>query len=182
MKADVSDVGTVKKKTRAPTTRLTLEWYRKQGYVCDISERFNAFANVRNDLLGFCDIVAVNEDEVLFIQTTSRSNLSSRRNKIRDNRAANLLSELPGARVVLVGWYKDGHRWKCVEETYRMLCHGYICSACAAGLGAVWPEGHVATMFSGRCPQCREEKVLASVGDYNWPDRTKKPRLDAGRD
>jgi hypothetical protein len=115
--SDVSDVGIVKRRAKAPTTRLTLDMYRKQGYICDVSERWNAFANKKNDLLGFCDIVAVCPDEVLFIQTTSRSNMSSRRNKIRGIPAAAMIAGLPCAKVILLGWYKNGARWACKEET-----------------------------------------------------------------
>ena len=179
--SDVSDVGIVKRKARAPTTRLTLDMYRKQGYICDVSERWNAFASKKNDLLGFCDIVAVGPHEVLFIQTTSRSNMSSRRKKILENDAARRLMELPSVRVILCGWYKKGSRWHCLEEFFTGEA-GYLCNKCALKLGGEWPEGHAATIHPGLCPECSTRQALASVDDYNWPKGSNKPRFGAGRD
>ncbi len=101
----------------APTTQLTLRHYRKQGYVCDVAEYFNAYAGVRKDLFGFIDLCAVREGELVLIQTTSWSNVSSRRNKIRGIPAAAMLSSVPGVRIDLVGWRKKGARWECKTET-----------------------------------------------------------------
>jgi hypothetical protein len=51
------------------------------------------------------------------------------------------------------------------------LPHAYICSACAQVRGAKWPKGHAATCHIGVCPYCEEERSLANIGDWNWPDR-----------
>ena len=56
----------------------------------------------------------------------------------------------------------------------EFLPHGYICSECAEEKGGEWPEGHCATFHYNDCPYCGKRKALASVGDWNWPDR--KPR------
>lgn len=46
----------------------------------------------------------------------------------------------------------------------------YICAECAEKNGGKWPKGHAATMHTDKCDMCGEEKTLANVGDWNWPD------------
>jgi len=46
----------------------------------------------------------------------------------------------------------------------------YICAECAESRGGEWPEEHVATMHTSFCDICHKMKVLANVGDWNWPD------------
>ena len=116
--ADIlQEQGPGKRKRPAPTTQLTLAYYRRRGYVCDVAEHYNFYSGRRNDLFSFADIVAVDGREILFVQTTSRHNMSSRRNKIRGNPAAAMIAGLPCAKVILLGWYKNGARWACKEET-----------------------------------------------------------------
>ena len=111
--------GPVRRKTGAPTTKLTIRLYRSRGYSCDVAEHYNAYAGVRNDLFRFTDVVAVNGKEILFVQTTSKSNMSSRRKKIAGIEEARLIALTPCARVIILGWYKDGPRWNYKEEEYR---------------------------------------------------------------
>lgn len=82
------------------------------------------------------------------------------------------------------------------KEGFWILCHkddfvkvaemvksqGYICTACADRRKARWPDGLIATFHSGRCPDCGEETTLCSIRDFNWPDGSDKPSVDAGRD
>jgi hypothetical protein len=82
------------------------------------------------------------------------------------------------------------------KEGFWIMCHssdfvlvadmvkevGYICNECAKRRKGVWPEGHVATVHPGACPDCGEYVGLASVGDYDWPQGSDKPLVDAGRD
>ena len=55
---------------------------------------------------------------------------------------------------------------------------GYICGNCARVLGGKWPKGHVATFHEGKCLICRDTKALASVGDWNWPDKKHRGMRD----
>jgi len=55
---------------------------------------------------------------------------------------------------------------------------GFICGTCAVALGGKWPDGHVATLHSGVCPVCGEERTLANVGDWKWPDRRRRGMRD----
>ena len=54
----------------------------------------------------------------------------------------------------------------------------YLCSDCAESLGGVWPEGHMATCHTATCDNCGEEKSLANVGDWNWPDGIRRGMRD----
>lgn len=46
----------------------------------------------------------------------------------------------------------------------------YICSDCAEHKGGKWPDGHVATCHQAMCGYCNQEKSLAHVTDWRWPD------------
>jgi len=46
----------------------------------------------------------------------------------------------------------------------------YLCAECAEELGGVWPKDHCATFHVAECNVCGEEKSLANVGDWDWPD------------
>jgi hypothetical protein len=46
---------------------------------------------------------------------------------------------------------------------------GYLCAECADGLGWRWPEGHCATMHTGKCGVCGEEKSLSCWNDWLVP-------------
>lgn len=56
--------------------------------------------------------------------------------------------------------------------------NSYLCDECAEKHGAVWPEGHIASYFMGKCNVCKEQKSLSCTGDWNWPDKNSK----GGRD
>ena len=64
----------------ASPTQRTLERLRKEGYTCQVVERFNPFSKTRLDLFGCIDIVAVVDGKtgVLGIQATSRGNVNAR--------------------------------------------------------------------------------------------------------
>ncbi len=111
--------GEPRRKRPAPTTQLTLRHYRKLGYACDVAEYWNAFAGIRKDLFGFVDLCAVRKGELLLIQTTSWSNISSRRNKIAGLDAAGLLASVPGVKIIIIGWRKNASgRWEFKSEAY----------------------------------------------------------------
>jgi len=57
----------------SPTT-LTLRYLRRAGYLVDVAERWIIGANIRRDLFGCIDLLAIGIDEpVLGIQATSLS-------------------------------------------------------------------------------------------------------------
>lgn len=98
-------------------TQRTLKLFRDRGYTCAVTERWNPFAKIRQDLFTFIDVLALGNGQMIGIQTTSASNHAKRREKIlatpeaRDWIAA-------GGEVLIVSWKKPkGKRsWEAREE------------------------------------------------------------------
>lgn len=93
---------------------------RKEGWTCQVTERWNPFANIRIDLFGFCDVLAMRPTAgFMAVQTTSGPNVSARLDKIKSEpKAAIWLAS--GGRIVIHGWRKVGARgkrklWECRE-------------------------------------------------------------------
>lgn len=93
-----------------PTAR-TLKELERRGYTAAVVEKWNPWARVRQDLFGFADVIGFKAGEpVLLVQTTTRTNASARRKKIRDNPTASAWLAA-GHRIEVHGWFKDGRRW-----------------------------------------------------------------------
>ena len=88
---------------KSPTQR-SLEYLREQGYHCEVVEKWNPWKRVRQDLWGWCDILAIRRDEVLAVQVTS-SGVSSRIKKIQESDTILRVREA-GIRVEVHGWTK----------------------------------------------------------------------------
>jgi hypothetical protein len=108
----------------SPTQR-SLKLLRDAGYFAGITEKWNQFAHIRQDLFGFCDIVAFKASgPVLLVQTTSGTNVSARVAKIVSNDIARAWLQSENRVIVVHGWAKRGDRgkrklWDCrvVEVT-----------------------------------------------------------------
>ncbi|MGH9472434.1 MAG: hypothetical protein ACRD1M_06790 [Terriglobales bacterium] len=97
--------------TNSPAQR-SLALLRRDGYLAAVTERWNQYAKVRQDLFGFIDIVAVRRDRpgVLAVQTTTGAHQGERVAK---------LSALPasaewlaaGNAIEVHGWRKIAGRW-----------------------------------------------------------------------
>jgi hypothetical protein len=103
-----------KKRSSISPTKRTLAWLSERGVMATITERWNPFARVRQDLFGFADLVALWTDNwpsgIMAIQVTSGSNVSARIDKIRES---------PAARAWLVaGGSIEVHGWRQLA-TYR---------------------------------------------------------------
>lgn len=62
---------------------------RNLGYTAAIVERWNPYANVRQDLYGFIDVLAIKAGEPpLAIQACARTSIQSRVKKIREEERA----------------------------------------------------------------------------------------------
>ena len=93
----------------SPTQR-TLHLLREEGYLAEVVERWVPVANVRRDLFGFGDVIAIRDGTVLLVQCTSDSHVSARVNKIR---ASPYLPQVRSAMQIEVhGWKKVGRRWQ----------------------------------------------------------------------
>lgn len=75
------------------------------------------------------------------------------------------------------GMKMDVEQWTRVKNAFQESMNPmdldecfYICSDCAKKNGGQWPKGHVATMHSGICDCCKQEKTLSNTGDWNWSD------------
>jgi hypothetical protein len=88
----------------SPTSR-SLEYLRGEGYHCAVVEHWNPFARIRQDLWGWCDILAIRKDEVLAVQVTA-SGVSERIKKIE---ASDTLAKVrdAGIRIEVHGWRKN---------------------------------------------------------------------------
>lgn len=92
-------------------TQLTLEKLRGEGYLCEVVERWVPGANIRKDLFGFIDILAIREGDVLAVQATSKSNVSARVNKIAEHENIAEVRKL-GWQIEVWGWHKVNNRWQ----------------------------------------------------------------------
>jgi hypothetical protein len=99
----------------SPTQR-SLKLLRERGLRAEVTERWNQWAKVRQDLFGIIDIVAIGDKQTFGVQTTSYSNMSARVKKIQDSDAYPLLKEA-GWNIIVHGWKKNkSNRWE-VKET-----------------------------------------------------------------
>ena len=87
----------------SPTQR-TLAYLRKQGYTAVVTERWNHFAQIRQDLFGIVDVLALRGKETLAVQCTSLDNVSSRVNKLSEHENTPRLRE--------ANWTIHVHGWK----------------------------------------------------------------------
>lgn len=86
-------------------TQRTLALLREQGYHAEVVERYNSFTRRRHDLWGWCDILAIKNDEVLAVQCTSEG-VSARLKKIAASDTLPLVRKA-GIRIWVVGWRKN---------------------------------------------------------------------------
>lgn len=93
-------------------TRKRLE---EQGYLVELVESYNAFTRRKHDLWGFIDFLAIKRDEVLAVQVTSKSNMSSRRKKITEHPKVDMV-RMANIRIELWGFYKEANKWQVKIE------------------------------------------------------------------
>lgn len=94
-----------------PTAR-TLALLRDRGYLADVAERWIPRANVRRDLFGCIDVVAIRAGcAVLGVQATTADHVSHRVSKARTIPALQTWLAA-GAAFQVWGWVKRGNRWR----------------------------------------------------------------------
>lgn len=91
-------------------TQLTLIKLREEGWLVEVVERWVPGANIRKDLFGFIDLMAIKDEQTLAVQATSYSNMSARVKKIEasENLAA---VRKAGWGIWVIGWRKVNNRW-----------------------------------------------------------------------
>lgn len=96
--------------SKSSPTQLSLDYMNKLGWTCQIVEKWNAFAKVRQDCFGFGDILAYKPREgVALVQTTSASHFSDHKHKILNSPHTGGWKRA-GGRVFLHAWGDDGLR------------------------------------------------------------------------
>lgn len=100
--------------SKTSPTQRTLAALRERGYVPAITERWNPWARIRQDLYGFIDVLALHPEtgETLAVQTTSASNVSARVAKIAKHENLPIVRRA-GWRIEVHGWRKKGREWVC---------------------------------------------------------------------
>lgn len=88
-------------------TQKTKQWFYKQKLHCDVTERWNPFARIRQDLFNFIDIIAINQG-IWGIQATSFANTLARAKKSEANPV--LKEWLKFAHFAVWGWKGGGRR------------------------------------------------------------------------
>jgi len=81
---------TTKRKSMAKTspTQRTIARLKKENYdLVAITERWNPYTTIRQELVGIIDILAIKDGDCVALQVTSYSNISSRVRKITENPA-----------------------------------------------------------------------------------------------
>ena len=86
-----------------------MEYWRSQGYLCDVVERRLPRNFVTKDLFGFIDILAVKDEDIVGIQTTAQA-VAARVTKITEHE--NYPAVIRAMRIVVEGWRKNAKgRW-----------------------------------------------------------------------
>ena len=106
-----------RKKSNSRTGQRSLAWCRAQGWEVQITERWNSFARIRQDLFGFIDLLALDvlSQTIIGIQTTVGSSMANRIDKIKAERRAIAFAQCGGL-IMVHGWRqvaahkKDGTR------------------------------------------------------------------------
>ena len=100
-------------------TQRSLAKLKAEGWFCAITEHYNPWARIRQDLFGFIDILCLKGDVTLAVQTTTGDNVAARLAKIGQCQAARLWLESPTRRIAVHGWAKRGARGKRKQWTCR---------------------------------------------------------------
>ena len=95
----------MKRASVSPTQR-SLAALREQGWHCEVVEKWNHHARIRQDLFGFADLLALRGAEIMLVQVTSGSNVAARVRKITEHENLPRVREA-NMRVVVHGWRKD---------------------------------------------------------------------------
>jgi hypothetical protein len=91
-------------------TQRTLKKLRDDGWIAEVVERWVPGANIRKDLFGWIDIMALRDGQTLAVQCTSYSNMSARVKKIEESETIAEVRKA-GWYVWVIGWRKVNNRW-----------------------------------------------------------------------
>ena len=89
-------------KKKSPTAAVR-DFLEASGYEVGNVQKYIAAIKRFQDLFGFCDLVAVGETELLFVQVTSSAHYADRKAKVEVNRVAQRIARIPQAHVWVCG-------------------------------------------------------------------------------
>jgi hypothetical protein len=93
---------------KVPATQLSLDHLRALGYTVGVVERWvpngRGGPQIKQDLFGILDLVAIRAGETLGVQTTSATNMAARARKIAESEHIETLRSA-GWRIVVHGWW-----------------------------------------------------------------------------
>lgn len=101
---------------KTATTTYTMKLFRKFGYTVWKTEYWCSFSRKRKDLLGFIDVIAFDEGEIIGVQDTSVGNMRARVKKILASPLAWDWLQEDSRTIIVVGWEKVKNRWTYREE------------------------------------------------------------------
>ena len=101
--------------------QLTQRYYHERGYHITKVEGWGFYPDIhRTDFLGIYDFLAFNDDEIIAVQTTTKSNRSSRWHKMLKSKSFAWWTKGKGRRSVLLTWYKEKGKWMPKYEELTM--------------------------------------------------------------
>lgn len=98
----------------------SLKKLRKEKWVVGITEKWNSFVGIRQDLFGFVDLIAVSERGTMAVQVCAgQGDVAKHLTKIAAEPRA-IACAAAGWKIVLHAWRKLGARgkrklWECAE-------------------------------------------------------------------
>jgi hypothetical protein len=92
-------------------TQLSLKHLRKTCQCVQVVEVWNSFTRTRKDLFGFIDILALEGETTIAVQSTSWANVSARAKKIADSPLVGFVRD--------AGWVIHIHGWRKSAKTNR---------------------------------------------------------------
>lgn len=94
-------------------TQLSLKKLKENGFYCQVVERWNPFAHIRQDLFGAIDILGVSSKEIgcIGVQATTTAHINARYDKAIVIPAIRAFVSA-GNKFVVWGWAKRGARGK----------------------------------------------------------------------
>lgn len=94
-------------------TQNSLKNLRSRGFVLiEVVEKWNPHINIRQDLFGIIDIIALGPEGTLAVQSTSAGGFPARMKKLREHPSTRLVLTTPGWRIEVHGWAKEKNRWQ----------------------------------------------------------------------
>lgn len=108
-------------------TELTLKYLRDRGWKCQVVERYQWHAKRRIDLFGIIDIIAIQDNRIAGIQSTSHGGRRDHIIKIIETESENLKGWLDsGAEFYLICWKKQKLKRGGVAFRYAPVIDGWI--------------------------------------------------------